>query len=119
MDFQWFDHNGDVTAKLAKIQIHIGTFTWAEPVHNIRFRNIQVYDKGTSYNPETENPIIFKTGDKITIDNDKAIVLKNGEPIFTALDPSSDFISLKKGTNGLVISPPVADVKVTFRERWL
>jgi phage-related protein len=67
----------------------------------------------------TQTPVIFSTGDVVTIDNQRAIVLKNGEPIFSVLDPSSDFFSLKKGTNGLIVSPPVANVSIRYKERWL
>jgi hypothetical protein len=73
----------------------------------------------TDVDVTTNTPIYFRTGDKVTIDNDKAIVLHNGAPAFHLLDPSSEFIRLKSGNNDIILSPPKADVSVTFRERWL
>lgn len=117
---EWYDSAKKYTGKLAKVQIHIGAFNDRTPVKTMYFENLVVREltDGT-VNNDSQIPVIFKAGDKVTIDNEKAIVLKNGEPIFYYLDPSSDFISLKKGDNGLIISPPIADVSITFRERWI
>jgi phage-related protein len=81
--------------------------------------HLKVTEKNINVDTNTYNPIRFKAGDVITIDNRKAIVLRNGQPIFTELDPASDFFSIDKGMNGIVVTPAVADVNIRFRERWL
>ncbi|MGG0487248.1 distal tail protein Dit [Priestia aryabhattai] len=117
---EWYDSTSQFTGSLSKVQIHIGAFNDRTPVKTMYLEDLKVRElTSDSVDSSTQIPIIFKTGDVVTIDNEKAIVLKNGEPVFYYLDPSSDFISLKKGDNGLIISPAVADVSIRFRERWL
>jgi predicted phage tail component-like protein len=116
----WYDADNDFsTKKLAKIQIHIGVNGEHAPVTNLYLTDLKVYEKNIAVDYNTQIPVIFKAGDTVTIDNQKAIVLKNGQPIFSELDPSSDFFALERGANGLLLSPPVADVKIKFKERWL
>lgn len=116
----WYD-GGNIasTRKLAKIQVHIGTYGESEPVSTMYFSDLKVYEKSMNVDYVNQTPIIFKAGDVVTIDNAKAVVLKNGQPIFTELDPSSDFFSLERGVNGLIVSPPVVDVTIRYKERWL
>ncbi|MDQ0976609.1 putative phage tail component-like protein [Neobacillus niacini] len=116
----WFDSRNDFSTKqLAKVQIHIAGYGTHEPVSAMKFLDLKVYNKSDNVNYDTQIPIVFKAGDIVTIDNQKAIVLKNGQPIFTELDPSSDFFALERGANGLLVSPPVADVSIRYKERWL
>ena len=117
---EWLDSSGLFTKQLAKVQVHIGAYGERTPVNNMYLADINVQElTDGSVNNDTQTPVIFSAGDVVTIDNQRAIVLKNGEPIFSVLDPSSDFINLKKGTNGLIVSPPVADVTIRYKERWL
>lgn len=116
---EWYDTKKQFTKKLARVQIHVASNSSFAPVNAVRIKDIKVYDRSITVDPKTETPIIFKSGDVITIDNRKAIVLRNGQPIFTSLDPGSDFFSLAKGANGIVVSPPVATVEVRYKERWL
>jgi len=118
---KWFDGEEKYNGKqLAKIQVHIGSFGTAQPVSTMYVTNLTVYEKTVGVNVDTDIPVIFSTGDVVTIDNERAIVLKNGEPIFSELDPSSDFFALEKGINGLIFSPPEAvDVSVRYKERWI
>lgn len=116
---EWYDtHNDYSSKKLAKIQIHIGAYGESKPVSVMKFTDLKVWER-TVDEPANTTPIIFRKGDKVTIDNQKGIVLLNGRPIFTELDPSSEFFSLDVGSNGIVVSPPVADVSVKYKERWL
>ncbi|WP_242278588.1 distal tail protein Dit [Bacillus cereus group sp. BfR-BA-01313] len=116
---EWTDTRNSYSGKkLAKIQIHIGAFGTSDPVSVMRFTDLKVWER-TVDEPAGQIPIIFKKGDIVTIDNQKAIVYLNGRPIFTELDPSSDFFPLDVGNNGLIVSPPKADVKIRFKERWL
>lgn len=118
---KWFDGESKYNGKqLAKIQVHIGSFGTHQPVSTMYVTNLTVYEKTVNVNTDTNVPVIFSTGDVVTIDNERAIVMKNGEPIFSELDPSSDFFSLEKGVNGLIFSPPEAvEVSVRYRERWI
>jgi predicted phage tail component-like protein len=115
----WYDTKNLFTGKLAKIQVHIGQYGTYTPVNNMYFSYLSVRDLGVSINAATQIPMDFKSGDKLTIDNDKATVYYNGKPAFKLLDPSSDFINLTPGVNGLIVSPANAKVTVTFRERWV
>ncbi|MHC5291080.1 hypothetical protein CHCC14819_0444 [Bacillus licheniformis] len=116
----WYDtSNSFSTKQLAKIQIHAGALGSYTPVSTMYFSDLKVYDKTSSVDYSTQVPILFKAGDVVTVDNQKAIVLKNGQAIFQDLDPSSDFFALDVGANGLMVSPPIADVSVRYKERWL
>lgn len=116
----WFDTNNLYSSKkLAKIQVHIGVNGANTPVSNLYLTDLKVHEKSTNIDYTTQTPVIFKAGDTVTIDNQKAIVLKNGQPIFTELDPSSEFFAFERGANGLILSPPVADVSIRYKERWL
>lgn len=110
------DAKGTYEKKVAKVQIHMGTYGAYAPVNNMYISDLRVTERVTS--SVTESPIIFKAGDVVTIDNQRAIVLKNGEPFFSELQPDSDFFSLQKGANGLIVSPPIADIDLSFRKRW-
>ncbi|HEF5065819.1 distal tail protein Dit [Bacillus paramobilis] len=117
---EWRDPKGKFTTeKLSKIQMHIGTFGGAEPVNDMYVTDIVVKDLSPNVNADTQIPLTLKTNDVITIDNNKAIVYLNGQAAYDILDPASDFFALEKGVNGLVVSPPVADVSIKYRERWL
>lgn len=104
-------------AKLAKIQVHLGAYGTHKTMSVIDIKDIKVFERLTLGAGQV--PIIAKVGDILTIDNEKAIVLKNGVPFYEGLFPDSKFFDLKKGTNGVVLSPASADVTVTFKERWL
>lgn len=116
---QWIDVKNSYGGKVAKIMIHIGTYGTNAPVNTMYFSDLKVRDKGITVDNDTEVGMPFKQGDVITIDNNKAEILLNGEPCYSLLNPSSSFFPLLKGTNGLILSPPIADVKVEYRERWL
>lgn len=116
----WYDtKNKYSSGKLAKIQVHIGAYSTQIPVSTMRLTDLKVYQLSSGIDLEKQTPVIFSAGDTVTIDNQRAIVLRNGEPIFSELDPSSDFFSIQRGSNGIVISPPIADVQIRYREKWL
>lgn len=116
---EWIDVKSLHNKKVAKIMLHIGAFGTSPPVNNMYFSDLKVWDRSVTVNNDTQVEIAFKTGDIVTIDSSKAVVLLNGEPAYHLLNPSSSFFALNKGDNGLLLSPPVADVKVEYRERWL
>lgn len=115
----WYDTNNAYSVRqVAKVQIHIGAYNTYDPVKTMHLDNLKVTEILGS-DTGSVAPILFDAGDIVTIDNQRAIVLKNGEPIFTELDPSSDFFSLETGSNGLIVSPPLADVSIRYKERYL
>lgn len=115
----WYDtKNMWSTRKLAKIQIHVGAYGKKQPVFTTEIKDLKVYEKNIAVG-STQVPITFKAGDTVTIDSQRAIVYQNGEPIFTELDPSSEFFPLEVGANGLILSPPIADVTIRYKERWI
>jgi predicted phage tail component-like protein len=117
LDAEWYDHKGIATNKLAKIQLHIGACKNFAPVNNMYISDLKVYERLTLSAGQV--PIVAEVDDEITIDSSKGIVLKNGIPFYEGLNPASNFISLKKGYNGISVVPAVADVTVTYKERWL
>lgn len=105
--------------KVASIQIHIGAYGSDEPceemwISNVYFREIL---------PKQSNQVdyVFRKNDVLTIDCNTEEILKNGEPYFEDLYPTSSFIVMEKGANGLTVNDPSAITKgkVTFSERWL
>ncbi|MDF2010190.1 distal tail protein Dit [Priestia megaterium] len=114
---EWIDTKGIAKNKLAKIQINIATYGTNTPYKDAYVDDITVFERLTL--KPNEVPIIARKGDVLTIDNEKAIVLKNGEPFYEGLNPASDFFTFKQGMNGLSLSPPVADISIKYKERWL
>lgn len=115
--YSFVDKRGTFSANLAKVQIHIGQYgTYATPT-SAYISHLAVYDRLTLGAGQV--PIIAKVGDVLTIDNEKAIVLKNGVPFYEGIHADSKFFGLNAGINGIVVSPPLADVSVTYKERWL
>jgi predicted phage tail component-like protein len=114
---EWTDTKNIATNQLAKIQIHIGKYGNYEPYATMYISDIKVRERLTLGAGEV--PIIAKAGDVLLIDNESAIVYKNGIPFYEGLNPVSKFFSFKKGINGIAITPAKANVKVTYTERWL
>lgn len=117
---QWIDTKNINMAKVSQIQIHIGAFKNYAPLNSMWISHITVWD----YKPavtSNEVPLIFKKGDVLEIDNETGMVLLNGQPYYTSLDPSSSFIKLKKGDNGIMVAPAniTTNGEIKLTERWL
>ena len=116
---EWVDTNKKYMSKLASVQIHIGAYKTYYGISKMHIADVWVNEIVQSQGAQ-ETPIIFKTGDILEIDNRKGKILLNGEPHYETLDPTSNFIEFKRGTNYLNISPPVVQgCEMTFVERWL
>jgi len=113
----WFDSENKWTQKLAKIQIHIGTYGNKTPLNDMAISHITVRERLTL--DDSEAPIIAIENDILTIDNEKLLVYLNGEPRFDLINPASDFIKFKKGINRLSLLPANAELNVAYNERWL
>lgn len=107
------------SAQLAGLQVHIGTYGSYNPVSTIYVEDIIVYRENT-VNPVTEVPNVFGAGDVLDIDCATGVILKNEEPFYAALDPTSNYVRLNKGTTDITVSPQgIFDVgTLTFKERW-
>lgn len=113
----WDDTKNLFTNKqVAKVQVHIGAYG-TKPPATMKVSDIKVMERVELTSAQV--PIIAESGDKFTIDCSKAIIYKNDLPYYEGLNPISKFFSLKKGLNGLAITPAKADIKVTYTERWL
>lgn len=117
--YPFFDKDSQFQQQLSGFQIHIGTHSTLQPLSTVHFDKIEVWNENT-YNPSTEVPYVFENGDKLDIDCSTGVILKNEEPFYTSLDPSSAFLKLEKGSNNIGISPSgIFDVgTLTYKERW-
>lgn len=113
----WFDAANRWTHKLAKVQIHIGTYGNNKTPRDSFIPLIVVQEL---IDPkENEAPIIAIPDDVLLIDNEKMVVYLNGEPRFDLINPVSNFLKLRKGVNPVAVSPVKAVYEITYPERWL
>jgi len=115
--YSWTDRSNKFTAKLAKVQLHVGAYGTKAKYKDMYYHSFRIFEYVEL--SATQTPIVVEKDDIILIDCEKSIVYKNGDPYFAGLNMASDFFSLKNGVNGLSLSPPIADVTVKYRERWL
>lgn len=114
----WFDAENRWNHRLAKIQIHIGTYGNDTPLNDMAISHIVVRER-IQLDMNTQAPYIATTNDVISIDNERMYVYLNNEPRFDLINPASNFFKFTKGDNPISISPATADVKVSYNERWL
>ncbi len=87
-------------------------------VHSCRVEKSNIRD----YDPVLHRPYLFKSGDKLVIDMNKAQIWLNGEEFYQYFDPSTNFWRLKKGTNRVGLysnSGSISDAKLYLNERFL
>jgi predicted phage tail component-like protein len=84
-------------------------------VASLRAYDVKVY----KINVLTENqiPYIVSAGDVVTFDHEREVILINGEPRMDLKAFSGEFFELNRGTNTILISPPLP-TKATWRERY-
>lgn len=117
----WTDTGTTAMNPIASVQIHVAQLASQPVVPILYVADIKVRKIIASNPTPTQSPYVFNTGDILRIDNEKALVTKNGKPCFDILDPSSSFLKFKKGTNGVVVSnhTTISNGTVGFTERWL
>jgi phage-related protein len=99
------------------VMVHIAQRGTIAPA-DMKIHKVKVFKRNNL--GANEIPVIARVGDVIEFDHESAMVYKNGEDFRTALDLSSDFFTLKPGTNRLSLLPEgVGNIEVTFRERFL
>lgn len=114
----FYDKSSLYTAQLAKIQIHIGMYNASPVIPTLNITSVKVIQYPT-ITPTTQVPYTFKSGDHLTIDCTKGIILINGQPHFEALDPASRFIALHSGANTITATPTnFTNMKITYQERY-
>ena len=116
---RFFDGKQEYQDKIAKAQLHLGTSGTAKPAY-LEARDLYIISKDVTKN-DTQIPLILQVGDVLEIDNEKGAVLKNGVPFYQYLNPTSTFIRLERGNNGVIISPADAfkNGQITYKERNL
>jgi predicted phage tail component-like protein len=111
------DYQNQYMAPITQVMVHIAQRGTIAPA-DMKIHKVKVFKRNSL--GASEIPIIAKDGDVIEFDHESAMVYKNGEDFRTALDLSSDFFTLKPGTNRLSLLPEGAgNIEVTFRERFL
>jgi predicted phage tail component-like protein len=111
------DHKNQYMAPITQVMVHIAQRGTIAPA-DMKIHKVKVFKRNNL--GANEIPVIARVGDVIEFDHESAMVYKNGEDFRTALDLSSDFFTLKPGTNRLSLLPEgVGNIEVTFRERFL
>jgi phage-related protein len=108
------DHQNQYTAPITQVMIHIAQRGTISPA-DMRIHKIKVFKRNNLQ--DNEIPIIGRAGDVFEFDCEQAKIFKNGEIV--EFDLSSDFFTLKPGTNRIAILPSISGQReVTFRERY-
>jgi predicted phage tail component-like protein len=114
----WTDSKGLYQSKLAAIQIHIGASSNVPAITKMTINHVLVIEHLAK--PANTIDYVFRKGDILEIDCNTGEILKDGEPYFADLYPTSSFLKLEKGINGISVNTPVIkNGTITFRERWL
>lgn len=116
----WLDVKGLYTPAVAQIGLYIAGFGTrpAPAVNDVHLDVLRVYKK----NILAENQIEYlaEAGDELEINHYTKEILKNGEPFKKRLSPISKLFPLSVGTNNIGFFPnDVADIDVSYRNRWL
>jgi predicted phage tail component-like protein len=111
------DYKNQYMSPITQVMVHIAQRGTIAPA-DMKIHKVKVFKRNNL--GANEIPVIARVGDIIEFDHESAMVYKNGEDFRTALDLSSDFFTLKPGTNRLSLLPEgVGNIEVTFRERFL
>lgn len=114
----WYDTESKYTGKVAAVQAHLGAYGTYAPVDHMYAGELYAYKLNNLTSTQTDQA--FSNGDQLVIDCARGAVHKNGSLFIEELNPSSDFLSLKKGTNVLGVYPSdVADLSITFKNKYL
>lgn len=111
------DKTGKYGANLAKIQIHISSYSSKTPINRMAFTDLKVVEINSV--TAANNIIDLEKDDVIEIDNERGIVTKNGKVYFEGMNPASRFFTLEPGVTGISVTPPIADMTIRYRERYL
>lgn len=119
--YKYTDSKGLYKAKVGQVKLHTGAYkdykASGMEQRDVVITNLDV----ASISNNTSIPLIFRAGDVLEIDNETGAILKNGIPFYQYLNPSSSFIRLEKGANGISISPAksIKNGVIAYRERSL
>ncbi|MFG3611447.1 distal tail protein Dit [Rummeliibacillus stabekisii] len=116
---KWKDAKKQYRRDIAKAQI--STLAYSDyPACYMSCRDIIIQNLDKDLD-EDSVPLILRKGDVLYIDNETGSILKNGKPFYEFLNPSSSFIKLESGNNGIAISPANAFSEgiITYSERSL
>ncbi|UQD53300.1 phage tail family protein [Bacillus methanolicus] len=104
------------SSQLAQIVVHLGVRA-TYPATTQFIDKVKVWK--VNQNITIEIPYIAEAGDVIEIDHANNSIFKNGEPFLSAKDFGANFFALERGQTEIAVNPEgIADVEMTFRERW-
>ncbi|WP_431798914.1 distal tail protein Dit [Halobacillus andaensis] len=118
LEGSWIDRSDTYSKGLAAVQIHIGAYDDRAPVDDMFIWRTTVWEHLTF--EENSIDFVFRVDDDLIIDNDKGEIYLNGEEFYDRLYPSSTFLMLNKGLNGIAVSDTdaITDCVINFKERW-
>lgn len=116
---KWVDSTKTYNQKASRIQLATLAYSTYPAVY-MELRDVVIKTLDTQLS-SGKIPLIMRAGDVLEIDNATGAILLNDRPFYQFLNPSSTFIKLQKGVNGLVISPAdaFANGRIEYTERTL
>jgi len=117
---KYADSKGTFNRKVSKAQVAVQAYS-TNPACYMALKDVRVKTLDNISNNSNKVPLILRAGDVLEIDNETGAILKNGIPFYQYLNPSSSFIKLQSGENGLIVSPYDAftNGSISYTERTL
>lgn len=118
-EYRFYDSGNSYNQQVAGVAIHFGQYGTEPVINSALVSAIELYQINTV--TQTDIPLIFQTGDVLTIDCESGAVYKNGERFLSELNIGSKFFSLSGGTtNNLAFEPQdKCNLVVYHRGRYL
>lgn len=116
---KWLDGKKNFYRKAKTVQIATQAYSTNDPVYmEVRDVFVKTLDSSLESN---KIPLIMRVGDVLDIDNETGAILLNNRPFYQYLNPSSTFIKLGKGSNGLAFLPAdgYSEATISYTERYL
>ena len=118
-DVKWVDSSQDYIRKADRLQMSVQAYSTYPAVY-MELRDVYVKTLDTVAQ-SNELPLILRAGDVLSIDNERGDIRLNNRPFYQYLNPSSTFIKLRKGSNGISVIPDnsYTNAVVSYTERHL
>lgn len=116
---KWLDSKKDYYRQARTVQVATQAYSTYEPVY-MEVRDVFVKTLDSSWQPN-KIPLIMRAGDVLEVDNETGAILLNNRPFYQYLNPTSTFIKLDKGSNGIAFLPAdgYSDATISYTERYL
>lgn len=100
---KWADTKKTYSRKINRVQVGVQAYSTNPACYmSIKHFSVKTLDNTAS---DTQIPLILRAGDVLEVDNETGAILKNGRPFYQYLNPSSSFIKLQSGSNGIAVYP--------------